>query len=100
MPKKIRTHCPHCNKHTEHRVKINKRRPGSSMSRGAKQRARRRGQARGKGNLGRYSKPAVGGFKMTGAKTSKKWDLRLRCSVCKKAHVKRNTFRARRLQLE
>ncbi len=99
MPKKIRTHCPNCNKHTEHRVKKNSRKPASSMKRGSKHRAKKRGQARGHGNQGTFSKPAIGGFKMTGAKTSRKWDIRLTCSKCKKTQAK-STARARRLQFE
>jgi len=70
------------------------------MSYGSKLRARRRGKARGKGNLGRYSKPAISKFKMTGKKASKKSDLRFTCKVCKKTHLQRKGFRARRLEFK
>lgn len=68
------------------------------MTYGSKIRARKRGQARGMGNRGRYSKPAISKFKMTGKKTSKKVDLRYECKECKKIHVKRKTFRAKKVE--
>ncbi|HLC95905.1 MAG TPA: 50S ribosomal protein L44e [Candidatus Nanoarchaeia archaeon] len=93
-------YCPSCKKHTEHTVAITKRGSPRSMSYGSKLRARRRGKARGKGNLGRYSKPAISKFKMTGKKASKKSDLRFTCKVCKKTHLQRKGFRARRLEFK
>ena len=41
------------------------------MSYGSKNRAKRRGAARGIGNRGRYSKKAITKFKMTGKKMTK-----------------------------
>lgn len=70
------------------------------MTYGSKLRARRRGLARGMGNRGRYSKPAVTQFKMTGKKTSKKVDLRYECQLCKKQHVKNRTFRTRKIEFK
>jgi len=70
----------------------NKKRTPRSMTYGSKLRARRRGKARGAGNRGRYSKPAVTKFKMTGKKTSKKVDLRFECRECKKQHMKKKRF--------
>ena len=72
MPKTKRTYCPTCRKHTEHKVFEVKKGQPSSLSYGSKVRARKRGRARGFGNLGRYSKPAVTKFKMTGKKQTKK----------------------------
>ncbi len=69
------------------------------MSRGSRNRMRRRGQDRGYGNKGRTSKGAVASFSMSGAKTSKKQDLRFTCSVCKKTSGIRKTFRTRKLEL-
>jgi ribosomal protein L44E len=68
IPKSIKRYCPFCKKHTEHKVSQNKKKNPSSLKKGSKYRARRRGQARGFGNLGRYSKPAISKFKRTGAK--------------------------------
>ena len=65
-PKAIKRLCPYCKKHTEHKVTQSKKKNASTLSYGSKYRARARGKARGTGNLGRYSKPAVTKFKMTG----------------------------------
>ncbi len=97
-PKVIKRHCPYCRKHTEHAVYSSKKKAPRSMSAGSKVRARGRGRARGAGNKGRYSKPAISKWKMTGKKPTKKIDLRYECKVCKKAHVQRKGIRAKRLE--
>src|SRR3972149_1288759 len=99
IPKIINRYCPYCKKHTSHKVAQNKKKSASSLTYGSKVRARKRGKARGHGNLGRYSKPAVTQFKMTGKKQTKKSDLRFQCSVCKKYHLQRKGFRTKRLEL-
>ncbi|MBI2549069.1 50S ribosomal protein L44e [Candidatus Woesearchaeota archaeon] len=99
IPKTIQRLCPYCKKHTEHKVFQNKKRAASSLTYGSKFRARKRGKARGFGNLGRYSKPAVTKFKRTGKKVTKKTDLRYQCAVCKKIHVQRMGLRAKRVEL-
>ena len=98
IPKKQRRYCPYCKKHTEHKVTQNKKKQASSLTYGSKVRARRRGKARGTGSLGRYSKPAVTKFKMTGAKQSKKTDLRYECKECKKTHMQKSGIRAKRVE--
>ena len=100
LPKTTKRFCPYCRKHTEHRIALNKRKNPRSLTYGSKLRARRRGSARGNGNLGRYSKPAITKFKMTGKKSSKKVDLRYECKVCKKVHMQRKGFRSRRLEFK
>jgi len=70
------------------------------MTYGSKVRARRRGVARGVGNLGRYSKPAITKFKMTGKKLTKKVDLRYQCNVCKKQHMRSKGFRAKKVEFK
>jgi len=100
FPKQLKRYCPYCKKHTLHTVTQNKKRAASSLSYGSKVRARRRGRARGLGNLGRYSKPAVTKFKMTGKKSTKKTDLRYECSICKKMHVQKKGFRTRKLEFK
>ena len=79
---------------------LNKKKSQRSMTYGSKHRARRRGKARGTGNMGRYSKPAVSKFKMTGKKTSKKIDLRYECTDCKKQHMKSKGFRIRKIEFK
>ena len=100
LPKNVNRYCPYCRKHTEHTVSVTKKRSPRSMSYGSKLRARRRGQARGLGNRGRYSKPAISKFKMTGKKSSKKTDLRYECRVCKKMHVQRQGFRSKKIEFK
>ena len=100
LPKTVNRFCPYCKKHTQHKVTLNKKRSPRTMTYGSKIRARRRGQARGIGNMGRYSKPAISKFKMTGKKASKKTDLRYECNVCKKKHVQRQGFRSKKIEFK
>lgn len=100
LPKKTNRYCPFCKKHTEHKISLlstGQKRP--AMKRGAKQRARKRGAARGKGNHGRWSKPAVSKFKRKTKSTTKKVFM-YTCSVCKKSKQARKGIRASRAQLE
>jgi len=98
IPKLRKTHCPYCKKHTEHKVSTSKKKSPSSLTYGSKIRAKRRGKARGTGNLGRYSKPAISKFKLTGAKQSKKTDLKYECKECKKTHLQNKGKRAKRVE--
>lgn len=100
LPKVMKRYCPRCRKHAEHKVAQNKKKNAGSMTYGSKVRAKQRGAARGAGNLGRYSKPAVTKFKMTGKKTTKKTDLRYECKDCKKKHVQSSGFRARKVEFQ
>jgi large subunit ribosomal protein L44e len=97
-PKSVKRYCPKCKTHTEHKVAQNKRKNASSLTYGSKIRARSRGRARGHGNLGRYSKPAVTKFKRTGKKLSKKTDLRFQCKSCKKTWVQDHGIRAKKVE--
>ena len=100
FPKTVKRFCPYCRKHTEHKVLVSKKKSPSPFKYGSKIRARRRGRARGTGNLGRYSKPPVTQWKMTGKKQTKKTDLRYQCSVCSKSHSQREGFRVKKLEFE
>lgn len=88
MPRKIRTHCPYCKKHTLHEVERVKKGQASSLTKIARQKAR----ASKVGNMGKFSK-VPGGDKLT-----KKVNIRFRCTVCKKAHT-RKSFRASKFEL-
>lgn len=99
IPKAVKRYCKHCRKHTEHKVAQTKKKAASSLSHGSKYRARKRGRARGTGNLGRYSKPAVTKFKRTGAKSTKKTDFRYTCSVCKKTSCQSSGRRAKKVEI-
>ena len=103
LPKQQRRHCPYCNKHTDMTVSQAKRRGRNQtrpMSRGSRGRARSRGLVRGTGNRGRFSKPPVASWKMTGKKVTKKTDLRYTCKVCKKQHVQRDGLRAKKVEIQ
>lgn len=98
IPKAKKRYCPKCKKHTEHKVSPNKKQNASSLTYGSKVRARRRGKAKGHGNLGRYSKPAISKFKMTGKKVTKKTDLRYACKECKYIHTQKQGIRAKKVE--
>lgn len=102
LPKQTKRHCPFCNAHHEHTVVQAKRRARNQtrpLSRGSRRRLKARGLARGHGNTGRFSKPAVGSWKMTGKKVTKKTDLRYRCKKCKKQHVQASGIRAKKVEI-
>jgi large subunit ribosomal protein L44e len=98
VKKAVKRYCPHCKKHTDQKVSSAKKKSPSPLSYGSKFRARSRGRARGSGNLGRYSKPAISQFKMTGRKQSKKTDFRYECTVCKKISVQNHGIRAKKVE--
>ena len=98
IPKNVKKYCPKCKTHASHKVSTVKKRAPSAFSYGSKKRARLRGRARGTGNRGRYSKPAVSKFKMTGKKSSKKTDLRYQCGKCSKSQTQRTGFRAKKIE--
>jgi len=101
VPKTKNRMCPHCRKHTSHKVtQAKKRTPGSShpLSKGSQ---KRRYFHKGIGNLGtRGSKPALSKFKMTGAKQTKKTDFRYECSECKKQHTQKQGKRAKKIEFK
>lgn len=100
IPKVTKRHCPFCKKHTEQKVVQSKNKGRNAthpISKGATKRVRMRGERRGAGNLGRYSKPAKP--KMTGKKLTKKLDLRYQCSECKKSHCQSSGIRAKKVEM-
>ncbi len=103
IPKTRKRHCPHCKKHAEHKL-INQKFKGlgktHTQSRGSQTRTRKRGRRTGVGNKGRLSRPAIAKWKRTGAKTSKKTDLRYTCQECKKTHIQSKGIRAKRFELK
>lgn len=100
LPKKTNRFCPHCNKVTEQKIKlVSSGAKKSSLSRGSKIRARLRGKARGIGNLGRYSKPAVSKFKRK-TKTTKKAQILYICNVCGKGKNKYKGIRVGKILQE
>ena len=100
IKKTVKKYCPFCKKHTEHKVSQAKKKGRNAahpMSRGSDNRLRQRGLRRGKGNLGRFSKPPKP--KMTGKKLSKKTDFRYTCKDCNKTQTQRRGVRAKKIEL-
>ena len=98
LPKVRNKYCPFCKKHTEHKIMQSKKRAPSSLKRGSKYRVKKREVGSGMGNLGRLSRPALTKWKRYGKKATKKTDLRYECKECKKSHVQKKGFRAKRLE--
>lgn len=99
IPKTINRFCRYCKHHTKQIVALAKtsgRSKKHPMSKGSKTRMKRRGLARGYGNRGRMSKKAISAWKRTGAKSSKKIDLRFKCEGCGKTTVQSQGFRVKR----
>ena len=99
LPKIVMRHCPYCKKHTEHKVSTTKRKAASSLKRGAKKRMAKRGIGRGTGN-NKLSKGALTSWKRYNKKSSKKTDLRYECKECKKMHMQRKGFRAKKIEFK
>lgn len=103
IPKIMKRYCPNCKKHTEQNVtQAKKRSPGSTrpMSKGSKKRMKKRGEARGTGNIGKLSKGALTKWKRYGKKTSKKTDLRYECKQCKKKYTQKKGTRSKKMEFK
>jgi ribosomal protein L44E len=81
------------------KVFSSKKKNRSALKRGSKQRAMMRGLNRGSGNKGRFSKGALSSWKRYNKKSSKKTDLRYKCSVCGKTVCQSHGIRTKRLEL-
>lgn len=90
IPKEIRRYCPHCDQHTEQRVKEDTNKPGSAMKK--KHRKRQRKIEKGYGSFP-FEDPA---HRSRGRKnpTSEKKDLVLECTECGKKHKPKKPIRA------
>ena len=97
-PKAVKRYCPYCKKHTEHRVKMSKKKAASSLTKGSKVRMKKRSKSTGKGNKGKLSKGALSKWKRYGKKPTKKTDFRYECKVCKKTHMQKRGIRAKRVE--
>ena len=99
IPKTTKRLCKKCKKHTEQKIASAKRRTPGAAHPLAKAAKARSGFGKGFGNLGKYgSKPAINKFKLTGAKTSKKLDLRYTCTECKKSSVQAKGIRCKKVE--
>ncbi len=85
LPKIINTYCKYCKKTTPHKISVAKTgHKRGSLKWGSIQRAKKRGRGVGFGNKGRWgSKPTRP--KRSGAKSSKKFNIKLTCDICHKS---------------
>lgn len=100
LPKTQKKYCKHCKKQREVTVTRMKQRTRSSthpLSKGGKTRTKARGERRGYGNLGRYSK--IKKPKRGGAKVSKKVVPQYKCKECKKTFAG-TSFRTKKLEIK
>jgi len=101
IPKITSRYCKHCKKHTKHSVSLAKTKKRSALKKGSINRAKKRGLGVGLGNKGKYgSKPPISKWKRTGAKVSKKPDLRFKCNECNKISVQKKGVRAKRTEFK
>lgn len=99
FPKTRKRYCKYCRKHTEHKiVQVSSGHQRGALKRGSKQRAKLRGRARGMGNQGRWSKPAVTKFNRK-TKTTKKTNIMYTCTVCNKSIQQRFGIRTSRVEI-
>ncbi len=101
IPKKIKRYCPYCKAKTEQKVSLLstgvKR---GTLTWGSLSRARKRGRARGTGNLGRWgSKPAISKWKRK-TKATKRLTVIYTCDKCKKSKYRSKGIRTSKLQIE
>lgn len=93
-------YCKYCKRHTAHKVSQVKGHERGSLKHGSISRARKRGLGRGYGNLGIYgSKGAMSGWKRYGAKSSKKTNLKFKCTICNKEQPQSSGFRTKKVEL-
>ena len=101
LPKETKRYCKHCKKTTKHKISMVKGKDRGTLKKGSIARAHKRGRGIGYGNLGKWgSKPAISKFKMTGAKTSKKSNLKYTCEVCNKSSLQSYGIRSKKLVIE
>ncbi len=91
FPKQISTYCPYCRKHSGHTVKINRKKARSAAHPNSQSVHRFERKLQGYGS---FPKPNPKGE----GKPTKKLDIRLECSVCKKMHTKKG-FRIKKFEL-
>ena len=97
MPKTTKRYCPFCKKRTEQKIDLvstgSKR---GTLKRGSLSRAKQRGENKGKGSKGRYSKPAIKKWKRK-SKTSTRKVVIYTCKECKKSRHAKNSRRVSKI---
>ena len=88
FPKIIRKHCPHCKRHTEHKVELVKKRPRRTLAIGQRRFLRK---MKGYGSFPKENPK-------NREKSTKKVNIKLTCQECKKAHFIEG-WRAKKFEL-
>ncbi|MEK6940481.1 MAG: hypothetical protein AABW49_01105 [Nanoarchaeota archaeon] len=97
LPKTKKMYCKHCKHHTTFSVAQAKKRERGTLKKGSMLRLKKRGSGlAGYGNKGRYSRKPITQYKRTGAKLSKKVDLRFKCNTCNKTMVQSKGLRIKK----
>ena len=87
-PKKLRIFCPYCRKHTDHTAELAKRKTRRKLAQGQRRFLRKM--------EGYHSFPKEN--PKGREKSTRKVDLRFKCSVCGKKHMKGKGFRTKKLE--
>lgn len=101
FPKETKRYCIYCRKHTIHGIDTAKQKGRSSgrpLSRWSESRVMARGLKRGRGNLGRFSKPAVKSWKRK-SKVTRRIGILYKCKECGKSKGIRKAIRSGRIEI-
>lgn len=101
LPKETKRYCPYCKKHTVHAIGTASQKGRSTahpLSRGSTSRLKARGLRSGKGNKGKYSKPAVKSWKRK-TKVTRRMTIMYKCKLCKKSKGMKKAIRAGRIEI-
>ena len=100
FPKTLNRYCPYCRKKTEHKLThVSSGHKRGALKRGSIERARKRGLARGYGNLGKWgSKPAITKWKRK-TNSTKTTNLMYTCKECGKSHYQKKGKRSSKIQV-
>ena len=100
VPKTTKRFCPKCKKRTEQKIDlVSTGAKRGTLKRGSLARAKQRGLNRGKGNQGRYSKPAIKSWKRKTKSTTRKVMI-YKCQECKKSTLAKKSRRVSRIAIE
>ena len=89
FPQKVRVFCPYCKKHTEHTVELSKKHQRRKTAQGQRRFLRKML------GYGSFPKENPKGRE----KPTKKVDIRYKCTVCGKKHMRGAGFRVKKFEL-
>lgn len=89
FPKTIKTYCPNCKKHQLHEVELAKKRQRRTLAQGQRRFLRKML------GYGSFPKENPKGRE----KPTRKVDLRFKCTVCGKRHMRGKGFRVKKFEL-